>query len=58
MGLCEERVKSRGKSGTISSDLLFENVRIRFAIRTYGPNNSVLFINENRKNIDIITNIN
>ncbi len=38
MRLCEEKVKSgevRGKSGKIGSDLLFANVRIRFAIRTY-----------------------
>ncbi len=27
----------RGKYGEIGSDLLFANVRIRFAIRTYGP---------------------
>src|SRR5690606_5666717 len=32
MGFCEEKVKS----GNISSDLLFANVRIRFAIRTYS----------------------
>lgn len=32
MRLCEAKVKS----GKISSDLLFANVRIRFAIRTYG----------------------
>lgn len=40
MRLCEEKVKSgevRGKSGKIGSDLLFANVRIRFAIRTYDP---------------------
>jgi hypothetical protein len=32
MRLCEEKVKS----GEISSDLLFANIRIRFAIRTYN----------------------
>lgn len=44
MRLCEARVKSggsqgevRGKSGKIGNDLLFANVRIRFAIRTYSP---------------------
>ncbi len=40
MRLCEEKVKSGGSQGKvrkIGSDLLFANVRIRFAIRTYGP---------------------
>ena len=34
MRLCEEKVKSGGKYGEISSDLLFAIVRIRCAIRT------------------------
>ncbi len=34
----------REKSGEISSDLLFANVRIRFVIRTYGPELGMLGI--------------
>ncbi len=37
MRLCEVWVKSGGMQ-KISSDILFANVRIRCAIRTYGPN--------------------
>ncbi len=36
MRLCEEKVKSGGSPEKIGSDLLFANVRIRFAIRTYS----------------------